>query len=349
MIMSKLNAIVLAVATVSAAASAFAVECSDWETSRAWRGIIQPIASDLYNLQQAELAKFGKKSFQRMNDAMLASLKTAPPSICEKRASHASFKEAQEIWKDAYNHPVASLRSIDKYDKTGGIGFCFGRALTTQTIANQRGLAPDSTLKIFAVGKMATETITWGFHVATLVRGPQEVVNGKAETQWYAIDPIFGDAMTVDEWVNTEMAGFNSDGLVRFYVTPSQKFGPNVGAYDKTAFGDSFYNEYFTDWMAQNKVLGQQCLKASARPAHSPAGCMPLKSWPEAVHFGYAREDAVRALEAGRRVRTRANAPAVASVEEVNTVTSHERDRASYSNFFRAMNGWLRPRTPTRR
>lgn len=93
--------------------------------------------------------------------------------------------EAHHALARASTNRVTSLASLSKYDPDGPIGFCFGRAFATQTFASMHGLKDSSIRKLFIVGDLRSNPTVpeWGFHVTTLVLGP--------DRKWIAIDPIY--------------------------------------------------------------------------------------------------------------------------------------------------------------
>lgn len=340
---SYFGASLVTVSIVSFSGMALAqVPCDRWDQQSSWSKIIQPTDSNLYDVQQQELARARRsgrpvrEAMKALNDQLLEALKSAPKSICSKASPIIKLEEANQVYQAAYDHPVASLDVIQEYDPKGGIGFCFGRAMTTHNIVNKRGLATDSTLKIWAVGRMVTPSITWGFHVTTIVRGPS--AGGKA--QWYAIDPIFSEAMPLEQWVNEEMAEFNSEGEVRFYVTPAEKFGPNTGRYSATAIADPFYNRYFDDWRKYNHAMGNQCEKPTETGVDiSPYMCVPLANFPRGVAFNYNRKNVEILARRSRNLTRGVNR----SLSFSPFVKANPEDKIGYSDFFREYMKWKKP------
>jgi hypothetical protein len=129
-------------------------------------------------------------------------------------------KERQEIFNEVSRHRVASLAQLDKYDPTGEIGFCFGRAMATHLIARKHGLAEESVRKLFVIGDLRqSENPEWRFHVTTLVRGE--------EGGWFAIDPIMefpiapGTPLPMDRWMQIVEKVWDKKKQAKFYeVTP---------------------------------------------------------------------------------------------------------------------------------
>jgi len=93
--------------------------------------------------------------------------------------------ERKALLDEAGAHKVAALKWVPKYDPTGDIGFCFGRAMTTHLMARRMGLKGEAIQKLFIFGDLRQgANPEWRFHVTTLVKGAED---GKL----YAIDPIF--------------------------------------------------------------------------------------------------------------------------------------------------------------
>lgn len=138
-----------------------------------------------------------------------------------------SAAERKQIFRDAVNHKVASPAMLSKYDPTGEIGFCFGRAMAVHLLARQQGLAKESIRKLFVIGDLRSgEDPEWRFHVTTLVKGD----DGK----WYAIDPIMtaptgpSDSMLAENWIQTVQSVWDRKKRATFYNVSSEAVMPDV-------------------------------------------------------------------------------------------------------------------------
>ncbi|MBI4424666.1 MAG: hypothetical protein HY554_13115 [Elusimicrobia bacterium] len=132
--------------------------------------------------------------------------------------------ERRALWHAAFAHPVAGLDEpgkLERYDPTGVIGFCFGRAMAVHLLARKLGLAEDSIAKLFVVGDLRSGADPeWRFHVATLVRG--------SDGTWHAIDPIMDGPLTARQWVERVHQGWDAGRLAKFYRVPAAFVLPDV-------------------------------------------------------------------------------------------------------------------------
>ncbi len=135
--------------------------------------------------------------------------------------------ERQKIFELASQNPVASLEVESKYDPTGEIGFCFGRAMAVHLIARNLGVETTSIRKLFVIGKLQQyEETPWRFHVTTIVLGQDH--------RWYAIDPIMtpplshGLPQPMHEWMRVVQETWDKEHKARFYVTSSNAVLPDI-------------------------------------------------------------------------------------------------------------------------
>lgn len=167
------------------------------------------------------------------------------------RVSALSAKELRKLFNYATHHPVAGIQALKKYDPTGEIGFCFGRALFLHLELLRRGVAKESIKKVFAVGEMlevdstGQNAITWQFHVATAVLGK----DGK----WWVLDPSYG-LMELREWYRF-MKVMAVNHRMSLFSTPLSKIGPSAWEYNTQPGGlfDPYYRKYFQDLFASFK------------------------------------------------------------------------------------------------
>jgi len=142
----------------------------------------------------------------------------------------ASSEQMRAALGNVLYHPVATLkdyRTVNKYDPTGAIGFCFGRAMATHNNSRLLGLRPEAVKKIFVIGDMRSGAEPeWRFHVTTIVRGK----NG----QWYALDPITpgGRVVTAEAWLSWVRQTWDSHNFSKFktnaYITSGDVVIPNL-------------------------------------------------------------------------------------------------------------------------
>jgi len=145
--------------------------------------------------------------------------------------------ERAALYQMAVENPVATLDDavIGKYDPTGAIGFCFGRAMTAQLGARELGLSLSSLKKLFIVGALcsgctgATDAPEWRFHVTTVVKGE--------DRKWYAIDPIMHESgpyrpLTVERWIERVREGWDryhgGEPRAKLYLTPPDAILPDI-------------------------------------------------------------------------------------------------------------------------
>lgn len=126
------------------------------------------------------------------------------PSTSDDGHATLTWEEAKSLYEQAINNRVATLKRVGRYDPTGEIGFCYGRALTVELIARKMKLARSGIRKLFIIGDLRSNPSVgeWRFHVTTLtkVRGLDNKIS------WYAIDPIMyrgGEyaPLTVSRWI----------------------------------------------------------------------------------------------------------------------------------------------------
>ncbi len=136
-------------------------------------------------------------------------------------------EERQKIFDLASHNPVASLNVLSKYDPTGEIGFCFGRAMTVHLVSRNLGLDKNSIKKLFIVGDMRSGSEPeWRFHVTTLVQG--------TDKKWYAIDPIMtpplghSKPLLMHEWMQIVQKTWDKHKKARFYVVSNNTVIPDL-------------------------------------------------------------------------------------------------------------------------
>jgi hypothetical protein len=177
-----------------------------------------------------------------------------------------SNKELTILYKKSANHPVSKLSAIDKYDPTGLIGFCFGRAMAAQLLARQMGLDPHSIQKVFIIGALCStcskpeDPIEWRFHVTTMVRGPKN--------QWYAIDPIYPQQnfkpVLASQWITFVRKGwdsYQSEPRAYLYSTNSSAIMPDIRTLPNPESGNHIIELNFKPDEHEIPRLSSQLLK----------------------------------------------------------------------------------------
>lgn len=138
-----------------------------------------------------------------------------------------SKDQLQILFNQASRHPVSDLDNLSKYDPTGEIGFCFGRAMAVQLMARKMGLDPQSIQKLFVIGDLRSgPNPEWRFHVTTLGFGK--------DNTWYAIDPIMtpplahGGPLTMQQWMQIVQKTWDKPKKAYFYKTSGSSILPDV-------------------------------------------------------------------------------------------------------------------------
>ncbi|OFZ31508.1 MAG: hypothetical protein A2622_02690 [Bdellovibrionales bacterium RIFCSPHIGHO2_01_FULL_40_29] len=158
-------------------------------------------------------------------------------------------KEAWQLLERVINHPIVGHQTIENYDPNHQFGFCFGRATWVWLEALRMGLDKKSIVKIFIVGPMRADDITWQFHVATAVR-----TKGFFGDSWVVIDTNANRPLSPEEFL-AKYESVSTDKKLRLFVSDPQrlgasstiKFGP---MHFKDSRNDSNYNRYFQDMLS---------------------------------------------------------------------------------------------------
>lgn len=155
-----------------------------------------------------------------------------------KTPSELKPKDLQVILGQASDNIVTDLGNVGKYDPTGAIGFCFGRAYATQIYAELAGVPKERIRKIFVIGDMRSggmQSQEWRFHVTTVVQG--------ADNRWYALDPIApgGRIQTAAEWIQFVRKGWDrwhgGKPRTKFYFVDADGMLPDVRNYPEGIVG----------------------------------------------------------------------------------------------------------------
>jgi hypothetical protein len=217
-------------------------------------------ADDLY----ADQSQTTPKQAEAMNNIVLEQMqKISQENPGTGRKNSITAAEAKKMYEEVTRNPVTRLLRVQKYDPSGQLGFCFGRAMTSHFEALRLGVDKESIRKVFVVGNMKAlvgDTV-WLFHVATAVK--------KADGGWWIIDPFFGKAVTIEKWYE-RMHKHDIDGKLRVYVTePERLTAGNSKRYNKEQLLSDWYNGYFKDLFA---YYGQKSRnELPAKPLHMKA------------------------------------------------------------------------------
>jgi len=254
---------------------AIALLCASAETKaqedgREWR---ETIRENLYEKYQKELQQYGEDPMLLLglNNRLLAELSTLPKTKDEGvRVGSVTMEQAREIYNLTKNHPVVGLQAMDKYDPERVAGFCFGRAAFVHLELLRRGVKKEAIQKLFVIGEMKTQQITWQFHVTTIVRNEAGA--------WIAIDPFFSEIRTSEYWYDG-MTKFAKNDKLRLYITHPSKIGPSGWEYNVLPGGlkDPVYNRYFEDLFksfkqpVQGSYKRARCAKVFNKPVPQSA------------------------------------------------------------------------------
>lgn len=129
--------------------------------------------------------------------------------------------QRRTLFYSVYSNRVARLSSVQKYDPQGIIGFCFGRAMAAHLIARRMGLAAGSIGKLFIIGDLRSgNDPEWRFHVTAIVSG--------TDSRWYAIDPIVGRPLEINQWIRYVQSVWDRRGKANLYITPGSTILPDM-------------------------------------------------------------------------------------------------------------------------
>jgi hypothetical protein len=178
-----------------------------------------------------------------------------------RRKSGFNNKEIDELYAKVEKNEVSGLCKLTKYDpENKGTGFCFGRATAAHIEALMDGISKDQVRKVWAVGRFQTGEANWRYHVSTIVRN--------SEGKWMAIDPIMGKPLPVEEWYR-KMQGFDVEKNMRLFTSRAERYGPSGTAkYSRDSF--EYYNEYFSDLMADFRKKNKAIKRVMASPEVNP-------------------------------------------------------------------------------
>lgn len=182
-----------------------------------------------------------------LNDATVAGLESAPLPPIPKAFTPG---EASSLHLELYKNIVTSERQ--KYEQPGtAIGYCFGRAMFVHLRGLQLRYPKRQIKKLWAIGHMDAGGLNWSFHVTTIIRDG----NGP----WRVVDSYLSAPTTPRAWIDVFIKQ-NKEGNLRLYVTPAEKFTPDLGKYSREQLGldlpreEDWYRHYFTDLMSTLKL-----------------------------------------------------------------------------------------------
>lgn len=214
-------------------------------------GIEREVDDKLFEVWKTETLGKTAAEVSAMNEATFKGLEELPAAEHPKAFSEV---DSQSYIAALEENEVTSERY--KYEQPDtAIGYCFGRAMFVHLKALKDHYPKPQIKKIWAIGHMSAGGINWAFHVATIIR------DGAGE--WRVVDSYVGRPMPPKEWAEV-FKKQNSEGNLRYYITPAQKFTPSSGRYNRTQLGldlareKDWYQHYFKDLMLTLKARKQE-------------------------------------------------------------------------------------------
>lgn len=207
------------------------------------------LGADLLRVQAHEVHGRSAVEVAAMNRAVFDALAATPePGGFSGRLTGISPEMASKVISSMGRHPVLQAASAGRYNqRETQIGYCFGRAAYAHLALLEMGIDRGSIRKIWAVGSMKSPSVTWQFHVSTIVRG--------SDGKWYAVDNYFGGrALEIEKWFDG-LRPMNRAGDLRVYITDPSKFSVSLGTYDQVQLGlrlskeQDWYKGYFQDML----------------------------------------------------------------------------------------------------
>ncbi len=153
-------------------------------------------------------------------------------------------RQAEIVLASVTQHPVAGIAATAPRERSGEIGYCFGRALLAHYLLLKAGVPSSDLIKVFALGELMMQGQFWRFHVAVGVR---DATHG-----FLMVDPLHPMVLPVAEWLK-RTAGYDIKqplSRVRFYPTDPRKFLPAFGVYDLKQLKEPHLRAYFADLAA---------------------------------------------------------------------------------------------------
>jgi len=205
------------------------------------------------------------KAADAWNARVVAALDRTPMTVdTEYEKPFLNQMEVVELYRDAKSNDVMAntCGENSRYEKQKDvtIGFCFGRAVGVHLLARNRNLTNQAIRKVWAVGAMPADDITWSHHVATAVRGAE---------RWYVIDPLFDYPVPVSAWIDGWKHG-PKDKLLLFATKPD-RFGPESKEplYPATTKRGSYFNffyDLFKSVRKEGETVADQLRALSTEP-----------------------------------------------------------------------------------
>jgi hypothetical protein len=224
------------------------------------------VSTNLFRLRNREASQNSTFGIAQLNQKAIRDLNGLQvPNRKVGRVVSVDPDTAREMLESIELHPIVSHYALSSYNVKGdGIGFCFGRAMYAHLLALDLGMQKEAIKKAFVVGPMRTGSMTWSFHVATLVKSGDE---------WLALDSVPGKTpLKVQEWFDY-FKRQSTDKKLRIYITEPEKFTAESATYSQIQLGlnlsreEDWYSGYFKDltsWFASQPKYSKLDLDSPA-------------------------------------------------------------------------------------
>jgi hypothetical protein len=226
----------------------------------------QILPDDLQNHYRNEIKNLRGREIEQLNAKTLDTLQNYVPPFYGDRARSVSLDQLYKVLKITDASSVVGWEARAKYNREDvEIGYCFGRAAYIHLLLLKMGLQKESIKKIWLVGPTQTndKDVIWQYHVATMAY--------TTELGWVTIDTGQIKPQPVRHWMDYYMSR-SIDGRSRFYVTEPDKFGFQLGTYDRTQMGlnstseEDWFRGYFPDMLREIRITSLESLGLTKSP-----------------------------------------------------------------------------------
>lgn len=193
-----------------------------------WRRILVK-HSTWFFLALSAVAGFSTPAFADENEQVREAYVRVETDVTTAKKDSLLAGDRQALFNYVRDHKVAALtaENLKKYDPTGEVGYCYGRAMAVHLRARRMGLRPEAIRKLFIIGDLRSGTAReWRFHVTTLVKGD--------DLRWYAIDPLLVDGVgknrpePLEEWVRLIRNVWDKKKAAHLYMVESNSIVPDI-------------------------------------------------------------------------------------------------------------------------
>lgn len=231
---------------------------------------------EIFGKTVAEVKEMNEQSLRELNAFKITSKKLRKGKLLDS----ISQEQADQLIESLEANPITAYANYEKYNRPSHekieIGYCFGRATYVDLALRKLGVNEDAIKKIWVVGPLDQgSSISWGFHVATLVKGNSG--------SWLAVDNYPGSrALTAEQWVERMLENGSPNAKLRFYITNPEKFSISLGRYTQTQMGlnmtsgEDWYRGFFKDLM---KWLSTCSGKNSSNRMNTGLSCIGISDF----------------------------------------------------------------------